>query len=165
MGQGQGPVPYADPAAPPTPAGRAIRIAGLLWHRLGTVHDTRCPTRRVSAATASVTLRMVAAEGLIRLEQGKRSAVLPVRVYGAEVVVPHRGAVSASVVGRPSHGRSLYAGRLTFHPCRTARRLLGRRRARRLSAEVSVVLGNVGPASRWAGKGRRCRGEVLADRL
>jgi hypothetical protein len=76
-----------QPRRPPPQGGRSVSLACC-----GT-GSARCPTRRVSAATASVALRMVAAEGLIRLEQGKRSAVLPVRVYGAEVVVPHRGAV------------------------------------------------------------------------
>lgn len=47
----------------------------------------------VSAETASVALRMLAAEGLIRLEQGKRSAVLPVRAYGTEILVPFGGAI------------------------------------------------------------------------
>lgn len=44
--------------------------------------------RGVSAETASVALRMLAAEGLIRLEQGKRSVVLPVHRYEVTVKVP-----------------------------------------------------------------------------
>jgi len=47
---------------------------------LGKRHD-------VSAETASVALRMLAAEGLISLEQGRRSRVLPVRRYDVTVVL------------------------------------------------------------------------------
>lgn len=42
----------------------------------------------VSAETASVALRMLAAEGLLRIEQGRRTVVLPVRRYEVTVIVP-----------------------------------------------------------------------------
>lgn len=48
---------------------------------LGKVHD-------VSPETASVALRMLAAEGLIRIEQGRRTTVSPVRRYEVTVLVP-----------------------------------------------------------------------------
>ena len=44
-----------------------------------------------------------------------------------------------SVVGRSGHGRPLYAGRLTFHPRRTARLAHGRRPAAQLDSQPEVL--------------------------
>lgn len=54
----------------------------------------------VSPETASVALRMLAGEGLILLEQGKRSSVLPVRRYDVTVTVPAGGPVSEAEAAR-----------------------------------------------------------------
>lgn len=54
----------------------------------------------VSAETASVALRMLAAEGLITLEQGKRSRVLPFRRYEVTVLVPRKDAVTEEQAAR-----------------------------------------------------------------
>jgi DNA-binding transcriptional regulator YhcF (GntR family) len=55
---------------------------------------------RVSPETASVAIRMLAADGLLRLEQGKRTVVLPVHRYEVTVLVPLGKPVEEAVTAR-----------------------------------------------------------------
>jgi DNA-binding transcriptional MocR family regulator len=87
----------AEALMTPKDAASAAELARVLRERLfrGDFDDdglmpSRMELKRpgVSAETASVALRMLAAEGLIRIEQGKRSVVLPVHRYEVTVKVP-----------------------------------------------------------------------------
>lgn len=88
----------AEALMTPKEAASAAALARELRDRIlrgdygeGTIMPSRLALKdelRISAETASVALRMLAAEGLIRLEQGKRSVVLPVHQYEVTVMVP-----------------------------------------------------------------------------
>ena len=100
----------AEALMTPDEATSAAELARALRERVlrGTyAAGSAVPSRSVlakdsglSAETASVALRMLAAEGLIRIEHGKRSVVLPVRTYGTEVVVPFKERISDDVHAR-----------------------------------------------------------------
>jgi hypothetical protein len=93
----------------PKEAASAAELARVLRERLfrgDFGEDGLMPSRMelkrpgVSAETASVALRMLAAEGLIRIEQGKRSVVLPLRTYATEVIVPHDGVIGGEALAK-----------------------------------------------------------------